>query len=94
VVYELLTPDNQGAIEFCMMIIPPHASSNTQAKSHTGEEVAFMHSGSCVELEMESSRYVLHPGDSIRIPPDARHCWHNPGEETVQVIFAVTPPSF
>jgi len=35
-------PDHtQGTIEFCRMIIPPHAFSNTQAQSHKGEETAF-----------------------------------------------------
>ena len=27
VVYELLTPDTRGEIEFCMMVIPPKAYS-------------------------------------------------------------------
>jgi len=94
VVYELLTPDTKGDIEFCMMIIPPHASSNTLAQSHTGEEVAFVHAGETVELEMDGRREKLCPGDSVRIPAGTPHCWHNPSEAAVQVIFAISPPSF
>ena len=39
VVYELLTPDTRGEIEFCMMVIPPKAYSCREPKGHFGEEV-------------------------------------------------------
>lgn len=94
VIYELLTPDTQGVIEFCMMIIPPHAFSNTRAQSHKGEETAFFHAGKQVELEMSGSSYPMKPGDSVRIPADCPHRWHNPSDEPAQVIFALSPPSF
>jgi len=94
VTYELLTPDTRGSIEFCMIVLPPHTSSNTQAQGHTGEEVAFFHQGTLVELELEGTRYPLRVGDSIRIPAQARHTWHNPGDDTAHVIFALSPPSF
>jgi len=92
--YELLTPDTQGTIEFCMMVIPPRGTFNTQMQSHTGEEVAFLHAGQSAVLELEGRQYTLSPGDSIRIPAGSRHCWHNPGDEPAQVIFALSPPSF
>ncbi len=92
--YELLTPDTRGDIEFCMMIIPPRQSSYRDYRSHEGEEVAFMLSGEAVELELEGNLYAMAPGDSVRIPPRARHAWHNRTGGAVQVIFAITPPSF
>lgn len=94
VTYELLTPDTQGTIEFCMIVLPPHARSNTQAQGHTGEEVAFFHAGELVELEIEGICHTLRVGDSIRIPAQARHTWHNPSDVIAQVIFALSPPSF
>ncbi|MBE5782134.1 MAG: cupin domain-containing protein [Clostridiales bacterium] len=94
VIYELLTPDTQGTIEFCMMIIPPGASSNNQAQSHKGEETAFFHAGKVVELEMAGNIYSMKPGDSVRIPADCPHRWRNPTDEVAQVIFALSPPSF
>lgn len=94
VTYELLTPDTRGNIEFCMIVLPPHTSSNAQAQGHAGEEVAFFHSGTLVELEIEGIRHPLRVGDSIRIPAQARHTWHNPSDETAHVIFALSPPSF
>ena len=94
VIYELLTPDTRGSIEFCMMVIPPCSSSNSSPRSHTGEEVAFFYSGESVELEMDSRHFTLRQGDSVRIPPRTAHIWHNHGNTPVQVIFASTPPSF
>ncbi len=94
VIYELLTPDTQGSIEFCMMIIPPQASSNTQSQSHKGEETAFFHAGKQIELEMAGNTYPMKPGDSVRIPANCPHRWHNPSDEAAQVIFALSPPSF
>ena len=94
VVYELLTPDTRGEIEFCMMVIPPKAYSCRELKGHFGEEVAFFYSGEEVQLEIDGDSYTLHHEDSIRIPGGAMHRWYNPTDETVQVIFAVSPPSF
>jgi transcriptional regulator with XRE-family HTH domain len=92
--YELLTPDTKGNIEFCMMVIPPRMSSYRDIRSHEGEEVAFMYSGEQVELEIDGRRFLLGPGDSVRIPARIGHAWHNHTDTTVKVIFAITPPSF
>lgn len=94
VTYELLTPDTQGDIEFCMMTIPPHGSSNVLVQSHKGEEVAFFHAGEAVELELDGRSEILRPGDSVRILGGSPHCWHNPSETAAHVIFAISPPSF
>ncbi len=94
VVYELLTPDTRGSIEFCMMVIPPNSSSDSTLKNHTGEEVAFLYSGESVDLEIDSRSFTLRQGDSVRIPAQALHVWHNRRNTPVQVIFAITPPSF
>lgn len=91
--YELLTPDTKGSIEFCMMIIPAGMSSYRDARSHEGEEVAYLLSGSVV-LEVNGTELPLSAGDSVRIPPRAKHVWHNRGEVETRAIFAITPPSF
>ena len=92
--YELLTPDTKGDIEFCMMVIPPHCSSYRDIKSHVGEEVAYMCSGDSVELNLDGTSLTLKTGDSVRIPANAPHVWHNHADITVQVVFAITPPTF
>ena len=94
VCYQLLTPDTKGNIEFCMMVIPPHCSSYRDIKSHVGEEVAYICSGDCVELDLNGTHLALKVGDSVRIPSNVPHVWHNHTDVTVQVIFAITPPTF
>ena len=92
--YELLTPDTRGDIEFIMMAIPPQLSSYRDIKSHAGEEVAYVCSGDCVTLDMDGTAFTLKVGDSVRIPANTPHAWHNPSDVAVQVIFAITPPTF
>lgn len=92
--YQLLTPDTKGDIEFCMMVIPPRCSSYRDSKSHVGEEVAYVCAGDSVVLDLEGTPLTLRAGDSVRIASNAAHVWHNPSEVTVQVIFAITPPTF
>ena len=92
--YELLTPDTKGDIEFCMMVIPPRCSSYRDIKSHIGEEVAYVCSGDSVELNLDGMSLTLKTGDSVRIPANVPHVWHNRADITVQVVFAITPPTF
>ena len=91
--YTLLTPDVRGSIEFCMMSIPPGLTSGRNPQEHAGEEVAYVINGS-VEITVAGVPYRLAEGDSIRIPPLTPHQWNNQGGTIVQVIFAITPPSF
>lgn len=93
-VYELLTPDVTGRIEFCMMRVPPQCKSSAAAQSHDGEEVAHVIEGN-VDIVVNGVNHSLRPGDSIRIPPHTEHQWVNTSnKKTARVIFAVTPPTF
>ena len=93
VMYDLLTPDINGNIEFIMMNIDPNGDSGSFAQGHTGEEVAYVVKGR-ISLMIEQIEYKLDEGDSVRIPPLAEHRWVNRTSDEVKVIFAVTPPSF
>lgn len=93
VFYQLLTPDTNGDIEFCLMEIPPHSSTSDVPHEHNGEEVAYVMSGA-VEIFVGTKEDHLDAGDSIRIPALTSHRWVNEGCEAVRVIFAVTPPGF
>ena len=92
--YQLLTRDTKGSIEFCMMVIPPHKSSCRDINSHVGEEVVYVCAGETVELDMDGKLLTLKVGDSLRIPGNVTHIWHNPADTAVQVIFAINPPTF
>ena len=92
--YEILTADLSGNIEFCIMEILPGRSSYRDAMSHSGEEVAYMLSGSWAELELDGVSHRMEPGDSVRISSNTPHVWHNPSTTEARIIFAITPPTF
>lgn len=75
------------------MSIPPGFTSGRTPQEHIGEEVAYVMQGT-VEITVAGVSYCLEEGDSIRIPPLTSHQWKNQSGNTVQVIFAITPPSF
>ena len=50
--------------------------------------------GEQVELNIGGTLYPMSRGDSVRIPANAPHTWHNPTDTEVRVIFAITPPTF
>lgn len=91
--YTLLSPDLSGAIEMVLMTIPPQSQSSEISLSHTGEEVAYVLSGTVI-LYLEDSMETLEKGDSVKITSGLRHLWKNDSDANVEVIFAVTPPSF
>lgn len=94
VIYELLTPDTAGTIEFCMMIIPPNSDTEELSHCHVGEEVAYFIEGETVDLMIEGTTYTLYPNDSVRIKPFSQHTWRNNTDQQTKIIFAITPPSF
>ena len=93
VIYELLTPDLSGTIEFCRMEIPPRSVTASAEKAHIGEEVAYVVSGNIL-IHMNDKPFLLCEGDSVKIPAGTRHLWENKEEKEAVIIFAITPPSF
>ena len=91
--YELLTPDNTGAIEFVLQRFKPLSNSGDAVQSHEGEEVFYVLKGQ-LTLFLNKLEFVLNEGDSVRIPARTPHFWMNQTEEEVEVIFAITPPAF
>ncbi len=93
IVYELLTPDMNTAIEFCQLKLEKGCSTWDSAMRHKGEEVALVTQGS-FEVSLGGIKYIMNTGDSLRIPPLVEHVWTNVGEDTAILVFAVTPPDF
>ncbi|MDF9450219.1 helix-turn-helix domain-containing protein [Bacillus toyonensis] len=91
--YELLSPTLNGALELALMNLLPQTSSSTEPVAHKGEEIAFIMEGH-VTLYLNDEVLLLYTGDSVKIPPYAKHKWENNSSNKVIVIFGVTPPSF
>lgn len=93
--YELLTPDLKGRIEFALMKIEPKNESSVALISHIGEETAYVIKGKVdICINSQENILTLETGDSIRLLPNTKHKWKNNYDLEVEVIFAVTPPSF
>lgn len=91
--YELLTPDMQGGIEFCMLRLGRDRATIESPMAHAGEEVALVLKG-VFELHLDGEVFTLHEGDSVRIEPQQIHNWTNVGEGESVLVFAVSPPEF
>ena len=91
--YELLTPDLNGDIQFCRLVLPPGSLTLEDNMNHIGEEVALVLKGR-VNIFIEESKITLEENHSIRIPARANHRWENSFDEEAEVVFAITPPSF
>ena len=42
-------------------------------------------------VELDGHEFTLEEGDVIRIPPNVRHHFENRSDDTIQVLFVLTP---
>ncbi|MFN2362674.1 MAG: cupin domain-containing protein, partial [Halarsenatibacteraceae bacterium] len=93
-VYELLTPDLNGELEFLKITIGPGESNTDQSMiKHQGEECGVILEGS-LEIILQNERYYLEEGDSIRFDSSIPHRFINTGEVKSISYWVMTPPSF
>jgi transcriptional regulator with XRE-family HTH domain len=93
VIYELLTPNLTGKLEYLRLVIEPGESNNVEQISHRGEESGFVLQGKLL-VRLGNEEYILEEGDSIHFKSTTPHNFTNIGEKTSISIWAVTPPSF
>lgn len=93
VIYELLSPDLNGSIEFALMKLTPNSHSSKELMEHDGEEAVFVLEGK-IKLHLDNTTTILSSGDSVRLPRGTKHKWENPYDIDTSIVFAVTPPSF
>lgn len=92
-VYEMLTPDLNGALEATWVRAQPGHDTSATPFVHHGEEVGIVLSGS-LNVHVGDVDYRLDAGDSIRFSSTVPHWFANPGPETVDAIWVSTPPSW
>ncbi len=93
-VYELLTPDLNGELEFLKITIGPGESNTDQSMiKHQGEECGVVLEGN-LEIILQNERYYLEEGDSIRFDSSIPHRFINNGEVKSVSYWVMTPPSF
>lgn len=92
IVYDILTPDFMKThIKILMMELNPHTSTTSKEYVHLDqEEVAVITQGEVVTL-LDGQEFMLNEGDVIRIPANVKHHFENRSDNTVQVLFVLTP---
>lgn len=93
-IYELLTPDLNGELEFLKITIEPGESNTDQSMiKHQGEECGVILEGS-LEIILQNEKYHLEKGDSIRFDSSIPHRFINNGKIKSVSYWVMTPPSF
>jgi mannose-6-phosphate isomerase-like protein (cupin superfamily) len=88
---QLLSPDLNRKIEFLWTRIPPGTKSGIY--EHQGEECGVIIRGTLV-FRVGTETFTLNSGDSIYFDSSRPHEFENQSNETVETIWAITPPSF
>lgn len=91
--YELLTPDLNGALEATWVETPPGYDSSDTPYRHNGEEFGLILSGA-KDVYLDGVRHHLETGDSIRYASTIPHWYVNSGDETCVAVWVITPPTW
>lgn len=91
--YELLSPNLQRKMEFIFTRFSPGKGTGDDLYTHDGEECGIVLKGR-MRVFCQGNVYDLEEGDSIYFDSTQPHGFLNIGEEDVEVIFCITPPSF
>lgn len=92
-VWELLTPDLNRALEMLRAVVPPDYDTREVPFVHRGEECVHVVRGA-LEVHLGEEVFALHAGDTITYDSSVPHWWRNMGGTEAEVIAACTPPSF
>lgn len=90
---ELLTPQPIGKLELLMVILAPGGSTGDDVFSHDGEEGGLILTGA-LELHVDDTTVLLHPGDSFAFKSSRRHWYSNIAEVETRVLWVNTPPIY
>jgi len=92
--YDLLTPDLDRQVEVMFMRINPGEDSGEEPMIDLpGEKFGYVLRGE-LEAKIGGTLYHLESGDSIYFPAHFPHSWRGLGEDSIEVIWVLTPPRF
>lgn len=92
-VEELLSPSLNGKFELILSRFESGYDSGESALKRDTEEAGLVLTG-VFTLWINECRYVLESGDSFRIGREDNHRWANHGDEQVEVVWVISPPSY
>lgn len=89
-VYELLTPDLNGALEAQWIVSPPGHDTSATPFRHSGEEFGIILSGK-KDVFLDGECHTLEEGDAITFSSDIPHWYKNSYEEVCVAIWVNAP---
>jgi transcriptional regulator with XRE-family HTH domain len=92
--YDLLTPDLNRQVEVMFMRINPGEHSGEEPMVDLpGEKFGYVLKGT-LEARVGDKIYQLTAGDGIYFPAHFPHSWRGLGEDSIEVLWVLTPPRF
>lgn len=90
--YELLSPDTNRQMEVWMGRLATGAQMGTEASSHPSEEFILVLKGR-MRITIGAENHVLEQGCSIQYDGNVPHRITNDGDEDLEFLSALTPPT-
>jgi transcriptional regulator with XRE-family HTH domain len=90
----LLTPKPFHHLEVVVAELDPGGSTGDEAYRHGDSEEVFFVLAGHARLQLDGDTYELGPGDSVQYRSSTPHRVVNHGEESAEVMFIVSPPSY
>jgi transcriptional regulator with XRE-family HTH domain len=90
----LLTPKPFHALEVIAAEFDPGGSTGGEPYTHGDSEELLLVIRGQVHVQLDTEVYELHAGDSVNYRSSTPHRVSNPGDDTAEVLFVITPPSY
>ena len=90
----LLTPKPFGALEVVVARFEPGGSTGEEPYTHGDSEELLLVVEGEVHVQLDTEVHELAAGDSVHKQSSTPHRVSHPGDETAQVMFVISPPSY
>lgn len=92
--YDMLVPDLNRRMEiFYVRAAPGEHSGEEPLINPPGEKFGLVLKGT-VEITVGDEVFILQAGDSIYYPAHFPHAWRCKGDDPIEILWVMTPPSF
>jgi transcriptional regulator with XRE-family HTH domain len=90
----LLTPKPFQSLEVVVAQFDPGGSTGDEPYTHGDSEELLLVVAGRVHVQLGTEVHALAAGDSVHYQSSTPHRVSNPGDETAEVLFVISPPSF
>jgi transcriptional regulator with XRE-family HTH domain len=90
----LLTPKPFLSLEAVAAVFDPGGSTGDEPYTHGDSEELLLVLAGRVQVQLGSELLDLSTGDSVNYRSSTPHRVSNPGDETAEVLFVISPPSY